>query len=85
MRKNYVVVIFVSQFIASTIIVFLKLIVNTFVIFASNRNDNVLRNFYFICHKIDYFIVNYFNNLSRNARVNEIEFENFNNENSKNV
>ena len=35
-RKNYVVVIFVFRFIMSTIIIFLKLIVNIFVISASN-------------------------------------------------
>ena len=41
-KKNYVVVIFVSRFIASTIIVLLKLIVSIFVISASDRSDDVL-------------------------------------------
>ena len=54
-------------------------------IFALDRNNNVSRNFCFICYKINYFNINCFNNLSKNARVNEIELENFNDENLKNV
>ena len=84
-RKNYVVVIFVFRFIASTIIVLSKSIVSTFVIFALNRSDDVLRNFYFIYHKIDHFIIDCLNNLLKNVHVNEIELENFNDENSKNA
>ena len=84
-KKNYVVVIFVSRFIASTIIIFLKLIVNIFVISALNRSDDVSRDFCFIYYKIDHFIVDCFDNSLKNARVNEIELKNFNDENSKNV
>ena len=54
-------------------------------IFTSNRSDDVLRNFCFIYHKINHFIADYFDNLLKNVRVNEIELENFNDENSKNV
>ena len=84
-KKNYIVVIFIFRFVALTIIVFLKSIVNIFVIFILNWNDDVSRNFYFIWYKIDYFIVNYFNNLLKNVCVNEIEHENLNDKNSKNV
>ena len=69
----------------STIIIFLKLIVNIFVISALNQNDNVSRDFCFICHKINYFIINYFDNLLKNARVNKIKLKDLNNKNSKNV
>ena len=51
----------------STIINFSKLIINTFVIFVLNQIDNVTQDFYFIYYKIDYFIVNYFNNLLKNV------------------
>ena len=54
-------------------------------IFALNRSDDVLRNFCFIYHKTDHFIIDCFNNLSKNVRVNEIELKNLNDENSKNI
>ena len=84
-RKNYVVVIFASRFTALIIIIFLQSIVSIFVTFASDWNDDVSRNFCFIYYKIDHFVADCFNNLSKNARINKIELENFNNENSKNV
>ena len=84
-RKNYVVVIFVSRFITSTIIILLKSIVSIFMTSASNRSDDVSRNFYFICYKIDHFVADCFNNLLKNVYVNEIELENLNDENLKNV
>ena len=85
MRKNYVVVIFIFRLTAPIIIIFSKSIVNIFVASASNRNDNVSQNSCFICHKIDHFVVDYFNNSLRNARVNEIKLKNLNDENSKNA
>ena len=85
MKKNYIVVIFVFRFITSIIIIFLKLIVNIFVISASDQSNNVSQNFCFICYKIDHFVVDCFDNSSKNARVNEIKLENLNDENSKNV
>ena len=84
-RKSYVVIIFVFQFITSIIIVFSNSIINIFVTFTLNRSNDVSRILCFICYKINHFIIDYFDNLSKNVRVNDIKFKNFNNENSKNV
>ena len=84
-RKKYVIVIFIFRLIVSTIIVLLKLIVNIFTKSALNQNNDAAQNFYFICHKINYFVINYFNNLIKNICVNEIELKNLNDKNSKNV
>ena len=84
-RKNYVVLIFIFRLIISTIIVFLKLIIDIFVTFMLNENNNVLQNLYFIYYKIDHFVIDSFNNLSKNVHVNEIELKKFNDENSKNI
>ena len=84
-RKNYVVVIFASRLTASTIIVLSRLIINIFMTFASDRNNDVLQDFCFICYKIDHFIIDCLDNSSKNVHINEIKLENLNDENSKNI
>ena len=46
-KKNYIIVIFIFRFIASTIIVLSKLIIYIFMTFASNRNDDVSSKYIF--------------------------------------
>ena len=74
-RKSYVVVIFIFWYLVLTIIVLLKLTIDIFIIFALNRNNDVIQNWYFFCHKINYFIVDCFVNLLKNICFNETKLK----------
>ena len=67
------------------IIILLKSIVNVFVILILNSSNNITQNFCFIYYKINYLIINYFENLLKNICINEIELKNFDNKKWKNI